>query len=363
MRQLNLSAGQDWLSATFIGGGYGEAILLNVGGGLLCVIDCCRALVERDRKFVTSAFLPRALSMYPDAKIGFVLLTHPHLDHFQSLPALLRAHCSRIRRVVLFQGVTEAELLDVLRDEAGSCICGASANASFEHYRDILDIWRSETPEESKLRASEGTTVYEASVRIRGRRRAIPFSVRAFAPSAGDTDTFLTQVRSLRNLREGKGRHDQVCNLVSVALLVEFGEARLFLGGDLQSDSWRRMLKRYPPGAFACTILKVSHHGSREGNDFRLVELRNPKAAESRAIVTPFSRERLPDQAVLNRIAAEFGPVVCSASEKLPHAAAERRIATELPFVTGRRLLPRYARCSWTATLCSDGSLIGHGWE
>jgi len=339
------------LTLTFIGGGYGESILLDVGGSILGVIDCCTPLFQRDRRFRRSNFLVDALARSPQARIAFVLLTHPHHDHYQGLAELLQTYSERVDRVVLFEGVTRTQLLRVLREDAEAKLCSRTALAAFAHYEEVLRVWEQEIPAEAKIRAADGTLIYEAAVAVRGRKNHIPLRIRALSPSPDDVDEFLGQTKVLSTL-EGEGtRNPQNCNIVSVVLVVDFGETRVVLGADAHSRGWRQILSKNPDGALACDVFKVSHHGSREGNDFRLEGLARPSSGATCAVVVPFVRERLPDQGVMNALRSAFDCVALSASDPVDMRPASRVARAELPFVQNLRALPRFRSCAWQVTL------------
>jgi beta-lactamase superfamily II metal-dependent hydrolase len=55
-------------------------------------------------------------------------------------------------------------------------------------------------------------------------------------------------------------------NLVSSALLLSFGLSKVILAGDITNHAWRELLTRFSDTKKSINAVKISHHGSREGN-------------------------------------------------------------------------------------------------
>ena len=111
-----------------------------------------------------------------------------------------------------------------------------------------------------------------------------------------------------------------VANSISLGFLIEYGEARVFLGGDMEKDNWGDFnqervsrkcadaLKQMHP-----CLIKVSHHGSNTGvipgmweKDQGFFGWRgNTEEQRPHCVVTPWraGNRKLPDETVLQKIA------------------------------------------------------------
>ena len=65
----------------------------------------------------------------------------------------------------------------------------------------------------------------------------------------------------------------------SVGLQVQHGTFAALLPGDAQDEERRWWMGRVPELCANCTVLKLAHHGSRNGTDARWLELVQPRLA------------------------------------------------------------------------------------
>jgi beta-lactamase superfamily II metal-dependent hydrolase len=65
----------------------------------------------------------------------------------------------------------------------------------------------------------------------------------------------------------------------SVGLRVRYGAFTALLPGDAQDEERRWWMGRVPELCTGCTVLKLAHHGSRNGTDSRWIDLVRPRLA------------------------------------------------------------------------------------
>src|SRR6202034_2046479 len=51
-------------------------------------------------------------------------------------------------------------------------------------------------------------------------------------------------------------------NMVSGGLLIDYGQARIVLGGDIDTEAWEETMRLFPSQCRSAGLVKVSHHGS-----------------------------------------------------------------------------------------------------
>jgi hypothetical protein len=107
-------------------------------------------------------------------------------------------------------------------------------------------------------------------------------------------------------------------NIVSGGVLIEYGQARIILGGDIDTEAWEETVRRFPSERLASALIKVSHHGSTTGYCEGLWQILSPgKTAVS--VITPYSSQGLPSAEGLAHISGEAKTTLCSSIK----AAAE----------------------------------------
>jgi hypothetical protein len=92
-------------------------------------------------------------------------------------------------------------------------------------------------------------------------------------------------------------------NTISIGLRITFGQARILLGGDVEAEAWRTILREHRPEDLASHFVKISHHGSTTGYcpDLWTV-LSSQGSSRPIAALTPYKRFKLPDPAALDHI-------------------------------------------------------------
>ena len=151
-----------------------------------------------------------------NATLLFVLLTHPHLDHFQGLASVVHRHGQLARRVCLFQGVTELEIAQLFSVDSLKASAGVRAYRFYEKYGALLKMCRQELTEYQLQSVGDGTVLCSVDLTDASGRTAT-LRVTCLSPSRLDTDYFLAQVRIHNLFDVAMGRKAalrQTCNRV-----------------------------------------------------------------------------------------------------------------------------------------------------
>jgi hypothetical protein len=120
-------------------------------------------------------------------------------------------------------------------------------------------------------------------------------------------------------------------NLISGGLLIEYGDARIVLGGDIEEDAWQDNLAQLP--SLRSQLVKVSHHGSKTGYCDGLWSALSP-GKSAIAVIAPYTKYGLPSEEGLGHIAAHANIIFTSSVEAAVqdrhqrHASVARDLAS-----------------------------------
>ena len=280
-----------------INAGYGESIVLEMPGNRWGVIDCYAELNKPDLNPTLGFLRERSVR-----RLEFLALTHPHADHYHGLKDLLD-HL-QVAAFWWFDGVSSldlARLVNGLRGEAYE-----TGDRRRQHSARYLDqIFRTVIK-----RREEGTLLGKQMSDFKplyplpfgGAHRPEAVQIHALAPYTDTKQRYQEELHKCfenEALRRKLPALDQ--NQISAALLVEFGETRLILGGDVEKESWEEVLKYVAPSRLNAHAVKVSHHGSRNGYCTGLWPL-FCAGGKTVAIITPSHPHSLPNEDAVTHI-------------------------------------------------------------
>jgi hypothetical protein len=302
--------GSDPVVIHVFGGRKGETIVLRLPDGHWGIVDC----------YASSLSDPTTNPAYVLLKkegvqsLAFLCLTHPHDDHYRGMSQLLDhfpvkafwSFCDTFPDdFQLIVRYFEAELNDL----------GGSPEIRFkaDKLRGIFEgiVGTGRVPISA---ARSNQQLYPVPTGI-----GDPLEIRAIAPTHHVAREY---VRSLLRFLRGRARNDLSVrpfphhhhNAVSIALLVSYGRARIILGGDVEETGWRAVLAEFTPEFLAAGVVKVSHHGSTTGYCEGLWS-RMGVGKRSLAVLTPYSRHRLPEVAALEEISRHTRAVYSSCGQ------------------------------------------------
>jgi beta-lactamase superfamily II metal-dependent hydrolase len=342
------------LNVFVFGPGIGEAIAVALPRAGWLFVDGCREVIHGEERFPALDTYERYRGV--DDPVEAVVWSHPHADHYQGIIEAIdrcsprRIGFSHLEAPEPGSARLETEALgghprmprDLKLQESFGLL-----RSTFER---IFSVWR-EHPESRWLLSSASAPLELGSVRVRACSPDLK-ALRAL---------FSRPAEALRNeLSERANEH-------SVVLELQFGEARVVLGGDLPHlrnasilpHGWQKALAVEPKLA-SYGALKVPHHGSIEAIHPALV---GPAAGKAR-VVTPFVRQRLPrldDEGGMKALSSE-GAIVRMTSPGSARCGAKsgetmtRKELSRLA-IDSSAPLPGEAE-----TVCKAQSAFDHGW-
>jgi hypothetical protein len=286
------------LEISIFGPGFGECIVLHLGGGDWGVVDSC---LDPDTKVPAALHYLRSLGVEVSSAVRFVIATHWHDDHMHGISNVFQE--TKAALFACTQAVGQSDFNAVLSSWTGTRFLAGGSGV--DELRTVLaEIKRrtssGKTPA-PKL-ASNGKVLWE-------RGTPWPISIKALSPSDA---AILAAMARLRGVTPKTGsvrrRIPQIKpNDASVVLTVEAGKHRLLLGADLEQRSnaslgWKAVVEGFGPNAEKHQVFKLPHHGSPTGHSEGVWEamlVRQPWSA-----TTPFvgGRVRLPSAKDCERI-------------------------------------------------------------
>ena len=286
------------LAIHVFGAGKGESIVLRLPDGRWGVVDC---FAGSSADPATNPVL-RFLESQKVTELEFLCLTHPHDDHFKGMSHLLEA-CS-VRYFWLFNGLSGKHFLQLVQ-LLDVEVAAIHQEDQIENAREFAKIFslvnqkkRCQQPPLMEKRPGPGTPLYPVPL-----DRSAHFQIIGLAPSGNQVSRYDRGLQSCFDSQGNvRGRLPQSHhNIVSVALLVVYGDTRIILGGDLEKAGWRDVIAEVGAANLAANVVKISHHGSPNGYCDQLWELFSANGKPV-GVVTAYV-PKLPSRTALDHIA------------------------------------------------------------
>ena len=271
----------------------GESIVVRLPGDKWGVVDNYTPTLSRPESNPTLRFLQER----GVRRLSFLCLTHPHADHYRSMSHLLEAF--HPDRLWVFGGLSHRQLYAMVAGvlqagvESKTVDSGDSENVDelirfFDTIQlEYTDVTR--TPRLEVLRLQLKMTLLELD-------SVPPVRVTSLGASGGRALEYETTLKSCFDSEGGflaerlpNANH----NMISGGLLIEYGKARIVLGGDIDKEAWAETLRQLPSQRLNSGLVKVSHHGSITGYCDGLWQTLSPARATV-AVITPYPSQRLP---------------------------------------------------------------------
>jgi hypothetical protein len=319
--------GADELEVSIFGPGFGECILLHVGGGRWGVVDSC---LDPESKQPAGVRYLDVVGIDLSA-VRFVVATHWHDDHMHGIAELFQKSKSAVFSCT--EAVCKAEFSEVLIAWGENKLLPGGSGVDelrriFEEVRKRQDGTRYPAP---RL-ASANKIIWED-------RNDSPARLKALSPSDAAVLAAMARLREIapRHTRVRRRLPDLKPNDTSVVLSVEAGEQRVLLGADLQVRAdrglgWLAVVDGATERNSEHEGFRVSHHGSPNADHPEIWgRMLQPKAW---AVTTPFvsGNIRLPSPEDCRRILEHSGCSYLTAPPKPtkfrdPDRAVERTVA------------------------------------
>lgn len=359
------------LGVHVIGAGFGESIVLEFPRKTFGVIDCCCSTLnapteqERLRSNPTLRFLVEELRAQ---SLEFVAITHPHEDHARGMSHILNHYAGQINQIWCFATLENSAhlnffkgLVDKNRQLPVEKLLGESRGTFYRELYTIRQLVRQAAKRDSATAARrefffDFKDIHLTSgsrVRFLGPRgsRVVDYTAKLNSSIESGVDQDSLQFDS--DWKPNTLRHNEV----SPALLVEFGETKLLLGGDMEVPSWQEVLEYVKAkddlSAMKCSLLKIGHHGSETGYCDDLADWLS-SSHKPLAILTPFNRHKrpLPRQEGIDKYRAHVSEILTTNLRQTLHKPSK---PSEASIEQWRHLISRNP--DWLGA--SDPNVIG----
>lgn len=272
-----------------IGPGYGESIVIHLGGGDWVIIDSC---YNSKGESAALRYL-RDIGVDPAKNVRLILATHWHDDHIGGLASVVK-ECENAE--FSCAGVlSEKEFLTF-----ASTYAEDDPSPIYRAAHQIIDILETLTSRDKHPRfAVQDRMILQTDLGVR---------VYALSPSDNCMAEFIADVSNMipppKQPRRRVG--DLAPNKIAVAVMIDFGTCSILLGADLQEtpgSAWSTILSSSQViGESRSSLFKVPHHGSVTG-DCPAV-WKDVLVSAPFAILTPFRRgsSQVPNEDEVGRI-------------------------------------------------------------
>lgn len=287
----------DAVNVIVFGPGFGESIALYVPHLGWGVIDSCT--YKKSNISLNPAL--EFLKTQNVSSLAFIVLTHPHRDHFQGLSQIIDHFLGRIKRICYYsgEGMREYRLFlakkHLLREPG--LVELASIFKKFE---------QAKKAGAHILKISEKTEILR-----RARYGSNEVEIIALSPSAESITRYIQRLHKAIPREDGDPTGelaDADHNLLSSAIFCRVGDACLMLGSDLENGKtenmgWRGVMLNPDSLDLASQFVKVPHHGSENAFYEPVWGVFSINTAPV-SVITPFERmlDPLPRAEVVEKI-------------------------------------------------------------
>ena len=307
MTEINTPPGSDEFEFTLFGPGYGESIILHLGGGDWVLVD---STLDKDGNPGSLQYL-ESIGLDPAKSVELIVATHWHDDHIRGMEKMVKV-CAN----------------------AEFCCANALSNKEFLaiidalHHRHISEVGsgvREIHGVFSWLLQQSSKTTYANANRLLFAQESC--EIWSLSPSDSVFQTFLG---SIDNLLPGEGQgKSRIPNLspndAAVVLLVKVGDFAVLLGSDMERRGWLEILNNKARQSTKASVFKVPHHGSENANEPDVWE--QMLKSKPFAALTPWHRggHTLPRETDVQRILSDTSHAYASARKSAFSSTHVRR--------------------------------------
>ncbi len=307
---LQQPPGHDEFELTLVGPGYGESIILHIGGGSWILVDSCGRADEP-----AALHYLHGLNLDPVQAVELIVASHWHDDHIRGMARLVEV-CENARFCCAGVLCHEEFLAAVHALE------GRHVGTFGSGLREIHGAF-------FRLRQAAATP----TLALANRRIFARGACEAWALAPTDV-VFLDFLQELRRLLPEPGQAETRIrslspNDVAVALWIAVGDIAVLLGSDLEQRGWLSVLQDTARPTGTASVFKVPHHGGASAHEpgvwERLLE------REPVAVLTPWRRggSVLPTRRDRRRILASTPNAFMTEGTGAPAAARRRPSVVE----------------------------------
>ena len=263
--------------------GHGDSIVLELPDGSWGIVDC------KDDSPPDEPTALRFLRARNIQRLAFVCLTHPHHDHFSGLPRILEHYGDRVDEMWCFR-IDSHHWKNFLTTQKNAATT-PSKFQSYEQLRTIFKRLKQMMDNQNRLQLLDAN------------HKTLKFGeaeVDCLAPYPKELSRYHS---SLARLAEHPDQNTADENQLSVVLRLKYGQSTVVLGSDATTSSWTDIVKESEKQkkSLASLLVKVSHHGSKEGFNKRAWE-RMASYGVTQAAISAGSQYGLPHRSVIDAL-------------------------------------------------------------
>jgi len=297
----------DEVEVTIFGPGYGEALVIHLGGGVWVLIDSC---IEPSSKIPAALFYLNDINISTD-DVRIIIASHWHDDHVKGMAALVKA-------------CTNAELIisGVFNDkESFAFLCAYGDKSCASQSGGTRELFQAVNIQEAPVFAFQRSIILEENIQGRDMR------VMAFSPTNGAL--VKSKLHLAKYLPKAKDEPinfapDLKPNMEAIVVHIDLGDDAILLGSDLENlldVGWGSVTTdRICSKMKNASVYKVAHHGSKTGDHPDIWNiLLKPKPV---AMLAPFlnGNVKLPTDSDTNRIKGKVSSAyISSGASKKPN--------------------------------------------
>lgn len=285
----------DEIEVSIFGPGYGESILVHLGGYRWLIVDSC--LDSQTREPAPLAYLQK-IHMDASTCVQQVIATHWHDDHIRGLSKILETCQSS--KLVLSSSLKSEDFCKLI----GALTSKSKMQSSgVDEFSKILPMFKNRPIQ----LAVANRCLWRNSHQVGA--ETIPISVHSLSPSDQAIVRSYQAIAALIPQEKDpvKRVQDQPPNHGAVVIWIEIGPIKILLGSDLEetgneNTGWSAIIGSSERPAGQAEVFKIPHHGSQTGHHLQIwTEL---VAHVHLSGVTPFGRGKvtLPSQSDIDRI-------------------------------------------------------------
>ena len=284
MTETGKPPGKGEFELTLLGPGYGESIVIHVGGGVWVLVDSC----------VDTGGMPRALrylesiGVDPAETVDLIVATHWHDDHIRGIAKLVEV-CKKAT-FCCASVLLRKEFLTVVGALESRPL--TNLGSGLKEIYGVVSLLKQVASKPTWALANRRIFVQGAC------------EIWSLSPNDSAIQTFL---RSIGGLVPGEGQAilqipDPSPNEVAVALWVRVDDVTVLLGSDLEKRGWIEILQSAERPTDKASAFKIPHHGSKSAHAPEVWErMLDP---DPFTVLTPWRRgdRALPNQRDVQRI-------------------------------------------------------------
>ena len=309
MKSTETPPSVDEFELTLFGPGYGESIVLHLGGGVWVLVDSC---LDTDGAPRALSYL-ESIGLDPAQDVALIVATHWHDDHIRGMTQLVEK-CSRAR-FCCASALGKREFLAAVGALEGRHL--SSAGSGIREIHRVFSRLGQRTPRQPPKLALANRRIFNQG----------GCEIWSLSPSDRNYVAFLRTIGGLiPSEGQSKGRvPDPSPNEVAVVLWVRIENIVVLLGSDLEKPGWVEILQSAERPTGKASVFKVPHHGANNAHDPSVwIQLLEPNPF---AVLTPWRRggHALPTQSDVDRILSYTPNAYGTARKSLPARTTMRR--------------------------------------